>query len=126
MGLIISRVVEPASRLATVSGWADTTLGIDLGIADAATDEVYAAMDWLVDRQDVIEAQLAAKHLDPQVHPSKMALFDLSSTWMTGSHRALAAYGYYSDGGLGPLASRLRPVTSVMCIDSRCLLGWPG
>lgn len=101
LGLIISRVVKPASKLATVSGWADTTLGVDLGIADASTDEIYAAMDWLVNRQGAIETELAAKHLGLQANPSKMALFDLSSTWMTGNHCELAARGYSRDGKKG-------------------------
>jgi hypothetical protein len=93
LGLIVSRVVKPASKLRTRSSWADTTLGADLGITDASTDEIYAAMDWLVRRQDAIEKKLAAKHIGPQVNPSGMALFDLSSTWMTGNHCELAARG---------------------------------
>jgi hypothetical protein len=101
LGLIISRIVRPASKLDTLSWWADTTLGTDLGIADASTDEIYAAMDWLVGRQNTIERKLAAKHLGPQENPSKMALFDLSSTWMTGSHCELAARGYSRDGKKG-------------------------
>jgi hypothetical protein len=101
LGLIISRVVRPASKLDTRAWWPDTTLGVDLGITEASTDEIYAAMDWLVGRQDAIEKKLAAKHLDPQVNPSKMALFDLSSTWMTGNHCELAARGYSRDGKKG-------------------------
>lgn len=101
LGLIISRVIRPASKLDTLSWWADSTLGADLGITGASTDEIYAAMDWLVGRQDAIEKKLVAKHLDPQVNPSKMALFDLSSTWMTGNHCQLAARGYSRDGKKG-------------------------
>jgi hypothetical protein len=101
LGLIISRVIEPASKLTTLSWWADATLGADLGIAEASTDEIYAAMDWLVGRQDAIEKKLAAKHLGPQSNPSGMALFDLSSTWMTGNHCELAARGYSRDGKKG-------------------------
>jgi hypothetical protein len=101
LGLIISRVVEPASKRSTLSGWADTTLGADLGIAGACTDEIYAAMDWLAGRQDTIERKLAAKHLGLQTNPSKMALFDLSSTWMTGNCCELAAHGYSRDGKKG-------------------------
>jgi Transposase DDE domain len=97
LGLIISRVIEPASKLSTLSWWADTTLGADLGIAETSTDEIYAAMDWLTGRQDAIEKKLAAQHLGPQADPSKMALFDLSSTWMTGSCCELAARGYSRD-----------------------------
>ena len=63
-GLIIARAVAPASKLATTRWWADTTLGADLGIDSAGTDEVYAAMDWLLSRQDAIEKKLAARHLE--------------------------------------------------------------
>src|SRR5205814_6429886 len=51
LALIVSRVVRPRTKLSTLSWWADTTLGVDLGVADASTDEVYAAMDWLLTRQ---------------------------------------------------------------------------
>jgi hypothetical protein len=98
MGLIIARVLKPGSKLATTSWWADTTVGVDLEIADASTDEVYAAMDWLHSRQDGIEAKLAARHLAPEANPSRMAMFDLSSSWMEGSHCPLAARGYSRDG----------------------------
>ena len=101
LALIISRVVAPAPKLATVSWWADTTLGVDLGVADADTDEVCAAMDWLVGRQDAIEAKLAARHLAAQANPSRMALFDLSSSWVEGRHCPLAARGYSRDGKKG-------------------------
>ncbi|MEA2002788.1 MAG: transposase, partial [Actinomycetota bacterium] len=65
MGLIVARVCRPGSKLATTRWWQDTTLAIDLGISDATTDDVYAAMDWLADRQDTIEARLAKRHLTP-------------------------------------------------------------
>nr|WP_239656523.1 IS1634 family transposase [Mycobacterium riyadhense] len=99
--LIVSRVVRPASKLSTLAGWGDTTLGVDLGVAAASTDEVYAAMDWLAGQQDGIEKQLAARHLDPAVNPGRMALFDLTSSWVTGRCCALAARGYSRDGKKG-------------------------
>jgi hypothetical protein len=101
LALIISRVVTPKSKLSTLTWWADTTLGADLGVTDASTDEIYAAMDWLHDRQDSIEAALARRHLAPEVNPSRMALFDLSSSWVQGRHCALAARGYSRDGKKG-------------------------
>ena len=101
LGLIISRVIGPASKLSTLSRWADCTLGPDLGVAGASTDEVYAAMDWLADRQDAIEKKLAAKHLGPAANPSRMALVDLTSSWVTGRCCELAAYGYSRDGKKG-------------------------
>jgi hypothetical protein len=103
LGLVISRVVAPASKLATTTWWQDTTLGADLGIAAASTDELYAAMDWLAGRQDVIEAKLAARHLGPDANPARMALFDLSSSWLEGRCCPLAARGYSRDGKKGKL-----------------------
>jgi DDE family transposase len=101
LGLIISRVIRPKSKLSTLAWWPDTTLGADLDVAGASTDEAYAAMDWLVARQDAIEKKLAAKHLGPEVNPGRMALFDLSSSWVTGRCCELAARGYSRDGKKG-------------------------
>ncbi|MGH3339168.1 MAG: IS1634 family transposase, partial [Propionibacteriaceae bacterium] len=103
LALIISRVLHPASKLATGCWWDDTTLGADLDVAGASTDEIYAAMDWLVDRQDAIQAKLAKRHLAPQANPSGMALFDLSSSWVEGSCCPLAKRGYSRDGRKGSL-----------------------
>src|SRR6478752_269324 len=101
LALIVSRVIRPGSKLSTLTWWPDTTLGVDLGVAGACTDEVYAAMDWLADRQEAIERKLAAKHLAPQVNPGRMALFDLTSAWVTGRCCERAARGYSRDGKKG-------------------------
>ena len=101
LALIISRVVRPGSKLATLAWWDDVTLGGDFGVADASADDIYAAMDWLEHRQDAIEAELARRHLAPQANPSRMALFDLSSSWLEGSQCPLAARGYSRDGKKG-------------------------
>ncbi len=98
LALIISRVVRPKPKLSTRAWWADVSLGVDLGVADASTDEIYASMDWLLARQDTIEAALAKRHLSGEQNPAAMALFDLSSSWMEGSHCPLAARGYSRDG----------------------------
>jgi hypothetical protein len=103
LALIISRVVKPGSKLSTLTWWNDTTLGTDLDVAGASTDDIYAAMDWLERRQDAIEAALARRHLGPAANPSKMALFDLSSSWMEGQYCPLAARGYSRDGKKGKL-----------------------
>ena len=103
LALVISRVAAPASKLSTLAWWAGTTLGADLGITSASTDGIYAAMDWLAGRQDAIEAKLAARHLAPEPNPSRMALFDLSSSWMEGRCCPLAARGYSRDGKKGRL-----------------------
>jgi len=101
LALVVARVCRPGSKLATTRWWTDTTLAADLGIADAGTDEVYAAMDWLAGRQDSIETALARRHLGGTANPNRLALFDLSSSWMTGSHCPLAARGYCRDGKKG-------------------------
>ena len=103
LALIISRVLAPASKLSTLTWWADTTLGADLGVAGATADDIYAAMDWLEHRQDAIEAKLAARHLAPQANPARMALFDLSSSWLEGRCCPLAARGYSRDAKKGKL-----------------------
>jgi hypothetical protein len=96
--LVLARVVHPKPKLATVTWWHDTTLVEDLGLEDVGTDEVYAAMDWLVSRQDAIEAALARRHLAPEVNPTGRAYFDLSSSWLEGRCCPLAAFGYSRDG----------------------------
>ena len=101
LALIISRAVAPAPKLATLTAWDDVTLGADLAVAGASTDEVYAAMDYLLDRQDPIEKSFAARYLAPEVNPSRMALYDLSSSPMTGTKCPLAKRGYSRDGKKG-------------------------
>jgi len=101
LGLIISRVAHPGSKLSTIAWWQDVTLGIDLGIQHATTDDAYAAMDWLQARQDLIETKLARRHLAPEANPSRMALFDLSSSWLEGTHCPLGSRGYSRDGKKG-------------------------
>ena len=103
VALIVSRVVRPGSKLSTLTWWAETTLGADLGAAEASTDAVYAAMDWLAARQEAIEAKLAARHLGAEANPSRMALFDLSSSWLEGSRCPLGSRGYSRDGKKGRL-----------------------
>jgi Transposase DDE domain len=91
--LVVSRVARPGSKLSTIGWWDDVTLGPDLGVAGASTDDVYEAMDWLLARQDDIEGQLARRHL----REGGMALFDLSSSWVEGRHCELAAFGHSRD-----------------------------
>jgi hypothetical protein len=72
-------------------------------VAGASTDDVYAAMDWLEHRQPAIEPELAPRHLAPEPNPAKMALYDLSSSWLEGTRCPLAARGYSRDGRKGKL-----------------------
>ena len=97
VGLVLARVCRPGSKLAATRWWADSTVGVDLGLVDASTDEVYAALDWLLERQPAIEAALAARHLSA----GGRVLFDLSSSWMEGSACPLVARGHSRDGKRG-------------------------
>jgi hypothetical protein len=99
LALVVSQVVRPASKLATVNWWADVTLGHDLGVSNASTDEVYAAMDELLTRQGDIQAELARRHLSE----GGIAMFDLSSSWMEGTCCELAKLGHSRDGKRGTL-----------------------
>ncbi|WP_052574648.1 IS1634 family transposase [Ferrimicrobium acidiphilum] len=91
--LILARAIRPASKLATSRWFKDSTLGVDLGVVGISTDEIYSAMDWLYARQGTIEATLAKRHLQED----SRVLYDLSSSWMEGTHCPLAAYGYSRD-----------------------------
>jgi hypothetical protein len=95
--LIVSRVVAPKTKLATLAWWDDVTLGPDMGVSDVPRDRVYEAMDWLLGWQDDIEAGLARRHL----RNGGIAMFDLSSSWVEGSRCELAARGYSRDGKKG-------------------------
>jgi hypothetical protein len=92
--LVVARVCQPDSKLATVRWWADTTLCPDAGLGDVSVDDAYAAMDWLVAQQPAIERALADRHLEP----GGLALYDVSSSWLEGTTCPLAARGYSRDG----------------------------
>ena len=97
LALIISRVIHPKTKLATTKWWKDTTLASDLAIEDIGTDEVYKAMDWLVERQKTIETKLVKRHLSSKSDSPTLAYFDLSSSWVEGSKNELAFHGYSRD-----------------------------
>jgi len=97
LALVVARAVRPASKLATTRWWTSTTMAADLGVQGASTDDVYAAMDWLVERQGDIQAALARRHLEP----GGRVLYDLSSSWVEGRCCPLAARGYSRDGKTG-------------------------
>ena len=97
--MIASRVVAPHTKLATTRWWHTTTLVEDFGVANASEDDLYAAMDWLLERQDTVQNKLAARHL-----PSGgLVLYDLSSSYFEGSCCPLAKLGYSRDGKRGLL-----------------------
>jgi hypothetical protein len=97
--MITARLLAPGSKLATSRSWEQTTLGATLGVSDADEDELYGAMDWLLERQDRIEAGLAKRHLAP----GGLVLYDLTSTSVEGRRCPLARRGYSRDGRPGTL-----------------------
>ncbi len=100
VAMVTGRIIAPeASKLGMARAWADTTLADDLGITDADEDELYKAMDWLLERQDEIEKRLAKRHLKS----GGQVLFDLTSSWFEGVTCPLAKIGYSRDGRKGTL-----------------------
>jgi len=93
LAMIAARILAPASKLATSNWFSDTTLAMELGLEGVDENELYAAMDWLLEQQAGIEKRLAKRHL----HDDGLVLFDLSSTWVEGKNCPLAAFGYNRD-----------------------------
>ena len=96
--MLVSRVLEPASKLATQRMLHDDTatssLGRVLGVGQSSVDDLYRALDWLHEAQPAIERRLARQHLVG----STLVLYDLTSTWLTGRCCTLAARGHSRDG----------------------------
>ena len=105
--MIAARIVSPRTKLATTRWWTTTTLSDDFGVTDATEDDLYAAMDWLVERQDRIQKKLAARHLKE----GGLVLYDLSSSYFEGSACPLARLGYSRDGKRGSLQVNYGVVT---------------
>ena len=99
LAMIASRIVAPHTKLATSRWWHTTTLAEDFGVAGASEDDLYAAMDWLLARQDAVQKKLAARHL----REGGLVLYDLSSSYFEGSSCPLAKRGYNRDGKSGKL-----------------------
>ncbi len=99
LALVASRIVQPDTKLATTRRWHCSSLAEDFGVSEATEDDLYAAMDWLLARQDAIEQKLAARHL----REDALVLYDLSSSYFEGSTCPLAKRGYSRDGRPGTL-----------------------
>lgn len=98
LAMLVARVIEPASKLATHrqlhDDTASTSLGRVLQVGQCSADDLYRALDWLHQAQPAIERQLARQHLAG----ATLVLYDLTSTWLTGSCCELAARGHSRDG----------------------------
>jgi hypothetical protein len=92
--LIAARVLAPHTKLATTRWWHTSTLAEEFGVSGADEDDLYTGMDWLLERQPMIERKLAARHLGE----GSLALYDLSSSYFEGTHCPLGRIGYSRDG----------------------------
>ena len=116
VALIVARVIDARSKLATARALtaesAVSTLGELLGLGDVDPHELYAAMDWLVERQAAIEQRLAKRHLREHT----LVLYDLTSSYVEGTHCPLAQHGYSRDGKKGTL----QIVFGLLCTAEGC------
>jgi transposase len=99
LAMVAARIVAPHTKLATTRWWHTTTLAEEFGVTDANEDDLYAAMDWLLARQDTIQKKLAARHLAA----GSLVLYDLTSSYFEGTTCPLAKLGYSRDGRKGTL-----------------------
>src|SRR6266446_3503541 len=97
LAMIAERLLHPSSKLATTRLWPMTTLAGELSVGDADVDELYEAMDWLLERQPQIEKKLAARHLTD----GAIVLYDVTSSYYEGHTCPLARRGHDRDGQKG-------------------------
>jgi hypothetical protein len=92
--MVAARILSPHTKLATTRWWHTTTLAEECGVTEVDETDLYAAMDWLLERQGAIQKKLAARHLAE----GALALYDLSSSYFEGRCCPLAKIGYSRDG----------------------------
>lgn len=116
IALIASRLISPASKLATARDLAADTAGSSLGrlleLGAVEESELYRALDWLGARQTAIETALARRHLKD----GALVLYDVSSSWLEGRCCELARFGYSRDGKKG----KLQIVYGLLCAADGC------
>jgi transposase len=99
LAMICQRAIAPASKLGSVRAFGQSTLADELGVTGADEDDLYGAMDWLLERQERIEDRLARRHLKD----GELVLYDVSSSYFEGRSCELAKLGYSRDGKRGSL-----------------------
>jgi hypothetical protein len=116
IAMMVARLIAPASKLATARmldpATAASSLGDVLGLGAVDEDELYAAIDWLGERQQAIEKALARKHL----RDGTLVLYDVSSSYLEGRCCELAKLGYNRDGKKG----KLQIVYGLLCAPDGC------
>jgi hypothetical protein len=116
VAMVAARILSPGSKLATARGLdadsATSTLAEELGVEDASAEDLYAAMDWLLERQPRIEKKLAARHLSE----GTLLLYDVSSSYFEGRKCPLAKFGHSRDDKPG----KLQIVFGLLCAPDGC------
>jgi transposase len=116
LAMIVARMIDPGSKLATVRGFhpetCTSTLAEQLGVSQADEDDLYTAMDWLIERQADIENRLAQKHLSE----GTLVLYDVSSTYFEGHSCPLVQFGYSRDRKRG----KAQIVFGLLCNPEGC------
>jgi transposase len=97
VAMIAERLLFPSSKLANTRHWHDTTLAEELDVTDTTEDQLYDAMDWLLERQSAIEKKLAKRHLSD----GALVLYDVTSSYYEGKTCPLARFGHDRDGKTG-------------------------
>jgi transposase len=97
LAMVVQRVLEPGSKLWMARALGRSTLAGELGLEGADQDDLYRAMDWLLERQGRLEDRLARRHL----HDGELVLYDVSSSYFEGRSCPLAEIGYSRDGKRG-------------------------
>ena len=116
LALIVERLIDPASKLATARALDERTainsLGVTLGLGEVNVKEVYAALDWLGMAQPAIEETLARRHL----REGTLVLYDVSSSYVEGRCCELARFGHSRDGR----ADKMQIVYGLLCSRDGC------
>ncbi len=116
MALIVARLIDPESKLATARALDEETashsLGALLGLGQVSANDVYQALDWLGEQQARIEKALARRHLSE----GTLVLYDLTSTYLEGRRCPLGRHGYSRDGR----SDKLQIVFGVLCTQEGC------
>ena len=116
VAMIVARIINPKSKLATARGFNSETCSQSLGqlldLEKADEDELYNALDWLLEKQEKIEKHLAIKHLES----GTLVLYDVTSTYLEGNGCELGKYGYNRDKKKG----KTQIVFGLLCSAKGC------
>ena len=116
VAMIVARIINPKSKLATARGFNSETCSQSLGqlldLEKADEDELYNALDWLLEKQEKIEKHLALKHLES----GTLVLYDVTSTYLEGNGCELGKYGYNRDKKKG----KTQIVFGLLCSAKGC------